>query len=111
MKDDKTAPYDELPCTTSPLGNRSLNEMPSSTSQNVTVSRDQLCALTSVGSSSTSQRVVFTQYTPKSISGPPPARFESTSHAKDFPGTYNSLNAVWITSIRPRSPFWISCFR
>src|SRR5580692_12607025 len=94
IKDDKTAPYDALPCTTRPFGNCMRNEIPSSTSQNVTVSRVQLCALTSAGSSSTSQRVVFTQYTPKSISGPPPARVESTSHGSDLPGTNNSLNAV-----------------
>src|ERR1700686_472415 len=69
--------YVEVPCTTNPLAKCIRNEIPSSTSRNLSNSFFHACALTSIGSSSTSQRLVFTQYTPKSISGPPPAPLES----------------------------------
>src|ERR1700734_865865 len=47
INEDKTAPYDVLPCTTNPLGNCKRNEMPCSTSENLTVSCTQDFAATS----------------------------------------------------------------
>src|ERR1700756_1736287 len=79
--------YVEAPCTTKPLANCILNEIPSSPPLTRSVSFFQACALTSIGSSSTSHRLVLTQYTPRSINGPPPATFESSNHATDRPAT------------------------
>src|SRR5246127_2104262 len=96
--------YVEVPCTTTPQASRIRNEIPSSTSRNRSASFFHECALTSTGSSSTNHRLVFTQYTPKSIRGPPPATLESSSHGTDLPATCSSLNEVLITSILPNFP-------